>query len=56
MQTVFPLSNGLCPRIGQEITVGGKVTSKKDFFRVKLVVKRCDTKDPTCADDLYFQT
>ncbi len=48
------MSEGLCPKIGQEFTVQGKVSSPlfKDF---KVTISRCNsTSDPTCASDAMF--
>ena len=49
----FPVSNGLCPQIGQEVTVKGK-RSSDIYIQLAIKIKRCDTTDPTCANDTVF--
>ena len=49
-----PLSMGLCPQIGQNFSVQGKITSELSSFLV-VRVKRCNaTTDPLCASDAVF--
>ena len=50
----FPIADGLCPEIGQAMTIGGKSTSKK-FSKLFMEVVRCDpSADPSCASDAFF--
>ena len=55
LERAFPISNGLCPQVGQQVTLGGKVASLGDFNKLKLRIKRCNTEDPSCADDKVFK-
>lgn len=46
----------LCPAIGQQTTLKGKVTSDV-FKRFKVTISRCNnTVDPTCISDAMFNS
>lgn len=48
------LNIGLCPPLGYEFKLRGKLTSDI-FASLQVLVKRCNsTTDPTCAPDAYF--
>ena len=52
--TRLRMQNALCPPLGHEFTVEGKVSG--DLFKTfKILVDRCNaTADPTCMDDATF--
>ena len=46
----------LCPQLGQQVEVKGKVTSSL-YSQLKITVTRCNnTIDPTCMSDAAFNT
>ena len=54
IQTNYDLTQSLCPKIGSEVTLAGKLSSHL-FGLLRLTVKRCNsTVDPTCANDTVY--
>lgn len=54
MYSKLQLKVGLCPPLGHEFKLKGKLTSDL-FAGLQILVKRCNsTIDPTCAPDAYF--
>ena len=51
----LPISAALCPPLGQQFEIKGKVSSDLLSY-IKFSIHRCDpTTDPTCAPDALFQ-
>ena len=50
----YSVDNSLCPKIGQQLVLTGKITSDL-FSRLRIKVKRCNIAiDSTCANDTIF--
>ncbi len=50
----LPMTDGLCPPIGHQFTVQGKLSSAV-YKHFKVSITRCNaTVDPTCAPDANF--
>jgi hypothetical protein len=50
--TKLKVWQGLCPPLGYEFTVVGKVSSDT-YMDFRIDINRCNTTDPTCASDAY---
>ena len=47
------ISGSLCPPIDQELSVQGKPSLSIEK-NIRLLITRCNTSDPTCANDTLF--